>query len=560
MNDDTARAPRREQAKLRVERLSFSEIPHQSRLFLDYVNDPSSLKKYYPNAVTSVSDLGAYASGMLAEYRTDRGELCSALEIINRDIDAGAGTFDNIERLRDPRTVAVVSGQQAGLFTGPLYTIYKALSAIRAAEQLSASGTPAVPVFWIASEDHDFAEVDETFFVGSSADLVRSEYQPKHLIEGGPVGEVKIDASIASVIEGLTRQLPDGVSSAEVHSMLENSWSAGSSFAAGFAKNLAIVLQTFGVIFVDPLNDGLKQLVSPVYVAAIQHADAMLPAVQKRSMELEGSGYHAQVLVEEDHFPLFWHTDQGRRLAIRRSGDGNYRAKGEEREFTLAELAAVAQNEPRRFSPGVMLRPVVQDHLLPTICYFGGAAEIAYFAQNSAAYRVLGRPVTPILHRQSFTVVEPKHARTFEKLEIGLTDMFKGIDAVVKKAVERSVAPATAGLFAEVEEKIAAELSRLDRELSRLDPTLAANLSTRQRKILYHIAALKKKAYHAQIAKAETADRQINSAFNSLLPKGELQERVINVHSFLNKYGPVFVDWLYEAVDLDDRGHRVLYI
>ena len=560
MNHEIARASGRKQANLRVESLPFTAIPHQSRLFLDYLSDPVSLRKYYPNAVPSVDELKGFAPDLLAKYKADRGVLCDALAEINDNVGASDATFENIEWLRKPDTVAVVTGQQAGLFTGPLYTIYKALSAIKTAQLLRAAGTPAVPVFWVASEDHDLDEVSEAFFISGAGELLRTEYRPKQYVEGAPVGEIEIDDSITAAIDQLMTDLPGGASSAEVRSMLKDSWSAGSSFATAFAKNLATILKDFGMIFVDPLDAKLKELASPIYAAAIDNADEIVSRIRDRSAELQAAGFHAQVLVEENYFPFFRHTEDGRRVALRKTGDGVYRSKDEDGEFTLADLAATARHEPQRFSPGVMLRPVVQDYLLPTVCYIGGAAEIAYFAQNSESYRALGRPVTPIFHRQSLTIVEAKHCRTFEKCELQFNDLFAGMDAVLQRVVESVVSPETAQLFADVEEKIKAQLDRLDDPLSQLDPTLAANLATRRRKIIYHVAALKKKAYRAQLRRAETVKRQIHSLFSSLLPNGELQERVINVHSFEVKYGPAFIDWLYDAVDLDDRGHRVVYI
>lgn len=556
MNHDAPRAPAREQAKLRIESLPFAKVPNQSRLFLDYVSDPTSLRKYYPNAVASPREVAGFASQVRASHLVDRDTLCDALAEFNEAIGAGEATQSSIERLRNADTVTVVTGQQAGLFTGPLYTIYKALSAVKLAQQLSAAGTLAVPVFWVASEDHDLDEVARTFFIGTDGDVVESRYKPESFVESSPVGDVMIDASIGETLDNLDAVL----NSPAIRDELSKAWSPGISYAHAFARNLALLLGKLGLIVIDPLQDKVKRLSSPIYREAVAHSAQIVTAIRDRSSELVRDGYEAQVLVEEDYFPLFWHADDGRRVALRKVGDDIYRAKGVDKEFTLPELVALSEKEPHRLSPGVMLRPVVQDYLLPTVCYFGGAAEIAYFAQNSEAYRVLGRPATPIMHRQSFTVVEAKHARTFEKLGIGFEDMFDGIEPLMQKTVERVVSPETAVLFAEVEAKINAELDRLDQELSQLDPTLADNLATRRRKIVYHIAALKKKAYRAQMRKAETVDRRIRSAFDALLPNGQLQERVLNVHSFLSKYGPGFFDRMYDAVDLDDNQHRIVYI
>jgi uncharacterized protein YllA (UPF0747 family) len=226
----------------------------------------------------------------------------------------------------------------------------------------------------------------------------------------------------------------------------------------------------------------------------------------------------------------------------------------------VSELVTVTENKPERFSPAVMLRPVVQDFLFPTICYFGGGAEIAYFAQNSEVYRILERPVTPILHRQSSTVIESKHNRTLEKFELEFKNLFAGFDEVLPSIIDRFVNPKSARLFADVEENINTELHKLDAELNKVDPTLAENLATRRRKILYHIATLQKKFHRVQGERDETVNRQLRSAFTELMPRGGLQERTVGVTTYLNRHGHYFIDWLYDSIDLDDKGHRIIYL
>lgn len=543
---------------MQVSSLPFSALPHQSRLFLEYQSDPVSLRKFFPNAVHSATGLVSYIPTVLGECEIERSLLCDALTEINERIGSTRETTGNIDLLRQPETVAIVTGQQAGLFTGPLYTIYKALSAIKMAQNLTASGTKAVPVFWAATEDHDFAEVSESFFVGASGDIVRCAYSPDAYIENQPVGSVEIDGGIEATIDEIFAQMPRTEFSADVRSVLSASWQNGATFGDAFLATLARLLGKYGVIFIDPMNAQIKRLCAPICAEAVKHADAITENVRVRSAELENTGFHAQVVVEENYFPFFWQADDGRRTALRKLRDGIYRAKDGKREFDLSELERIASDEPQRLISGVMLRPVVQDFLLPTACYFGGAAEIAYFAQNSEVYRVLNRPVTPIFHRQSFTIVEAKHRRLLDKFDLQFSGLFAGLEEIRLRLAETTIALDTARLFAEVEERINTELNRLDQNLSQIDSTVAANLVKRRRKIVYHIAALRKKAMLAQIRNDETLNRQLDSLFNSLLPKGALQERSVNVFTYLNKFGPGFIDWLYDAIDLEDKGHRII--
>ncbi|HEV7699793.1 MAG TPA: bacillithiol biosynthesis cysteine-adding enzyme BshC [Pyrinomonadaceae bacterium] len=543
---------------LQVESLSFAEIPGQSRLFLDYLQDPLSLREYYPNTVASPAEVGSFCGTVLSAYKTDRDGLCDALAEINRAAAAGTETFANIELLRLADTVAVVTGQQVGLFTGPLYTIYKALSAIKLAGQLRSTGINAVPVFWAASEDHDLDEIDHVLVPDKNGGLFRASYRPTEFTDGTAVGAIQFDAAIGGVVDELISHLPATEFSASARDLLRSAYADRETYASAFNKLIVSLLGKHGLIVVDPLNDKIKQLAAPIYAAAVERADAIVDAIRVRTSALEASGYGGQVLVEEDYFPLFWHDDAGRRLALRKSGDGRYRVKGGKIEFTRDGLVDLARNEPVRLSPGVMLRPVVQDYLLPTVCYFGGGAEIAYFAQNSEAYRVLDRPVTPIFHRQSFTIVEPRERRNLQHLGWGLTRLFGGKDAAIMSAAESELSPEIAELFIDVEQRFADELDRLEVQLADTDPTLAANLATRRRKIMYHVAALRKKTLLSQIQRDETMRRRIDDLFDNLLPNGALQERSLNVLTYLNKYGPGFIEWLYEAVEVNDKHHRVI--
>lgn len=535
-------------------------MPGQSKLFLQYQDDPVSLKEFYPNAPASIDDISEYSAQVLENYTTKRERLCDALLKINTRFGAGAETLTNIELLRDRSTVAVLTGQQTGLFTGPLYTIYKALSAVKLAAELRDRGINAVPIFWAATEDHDIAEVSEAFVIDSGDQLSKIANDLKPEISGTSVGDIKLTENIVSSINDLFGSLPLTEFTDELKENIANAWKPGSGFGEAFLIELTALLGRVGLIMVDPLDAELKELAKPIYCRAIERSDEIVAAIIERDKVLKERGYHSQVLVEKNYFPLFYHDDNGRRLSIKSSGDDNFSVADIGLKFSRNELIELADEQPRRFSPGVMLRPVVQDLLFPTVCYFGGGAEIAYFAQNSVVYEALEQPATPIMHRQSFTIIEAAKDRTLERYGLELSDLFAGRDAIEKKVVDGTVSRETAILFADVEEKINAELARLDRELSSLDPTLAKNLATRRRKIVYHIGALRKKARSAQLRHRSDAERRIDQAMTALFPHGGLQERVVNVNSFLDRYGEQFIDELYRSIDLDDKGHRIIYL
>ncbi len=545
---------------LQVESLPFSDIPGQTKLFTEYQQNPLSLKNYYPNIVASHTEISNYIPKVLENYKVDRDAVCDALEEMNKKFGAGEKTLENINLLREKDCVAVVTGQQAGLFSGPLYTIYKALSAIKLTECLRGRGIKAVPVFWIATEDHDFEEVSKSALINKNGKLKELKNEPKRCYENLPVGYVKLDDSIRETIEILFDELPETEHTTELRNFVEEMWVSGSYFSDAFALLLTKLFDKYGLIMLCPLSEKLKKIAAPVYVEAIKKSDEIVRSLIERSNELVEKGYHAQVLVTEDYFPLFWQAQDNTRNALKKSKTGTFKTKDASREFTLEELAEIAGREPQRFSPSVVLRSVVQDYLLPTVCYFGGAAEIAYFAQSGEVYRILERPVTPIFHRQSFTVVQPKHKRTLEKYDLNFKDLLRGKDEILPHIVENFLNPEMAKIFDEAEEKINDELNKLNVNLAGIEPTLAESLGNRRRKIIYHIGNIRNKFHKAQIEKDETIQRRIETAFETLLPNKHLQERTLNVLSFLDIYGFYFTDWIYDAIDLDDKAHRIIYL
>ncbi|MCS6874922.1 MAG: bacillithiol biosynthesis cysteine-adding enzyme BshC [Acidobacteriota bacterium] len=540
--------------------VDFSKIPSQSKIFIEYQKGSDELGKFYPSAIFSHTEVLKNLNSVLESYSVDREKLCNALQKDNLAYGAGVETLSNIELLRQSDCVAVVTGQQAGLFTGPLYCIYKTLTAIKLAECLKLRGVKAVPVFWMATEDHDFAEVASCYVVNSKRELIRLTNEPRDCYNELPVGLVSLDDSINQTKKQLFQSIAETDFSAELRRLIEETWQPGFRYSEAFARMMMRLFGKYGLVLLCPLNKDLKNLASPIYLQAVEKSDELIKALLLRSKKLTLEGFHAQVSITENYFLLFWHSEDGRRHALRRVGSDLYQTKNAEKSFTRQELLELIRKEPESFSPSVVLRPVVQDFLLPTICYFGGAAEIAYFAQVSEVYRVLKRPVTPIIHRQSFTIIPSKQAKIMRKYGLTFEDLFLGKDKVFSSIIENQIlSDDQKRLFAEVEENINAELNRLDRYFSQIDSTLAENLAKRRRKIIYHIAALRDKFLKIQKQKNETVMRHVENLFSVVLPFERLQERTLNISFFLNIYGQRFIDKIYSAIELDNKKHRVIF-
>ena len=560
-----------EQAGLHVETIPFDQIPQQTRLFLDYLGDPIALRRFYPEAARFHYEVSERRERVLANHKTDRATVCDALEEMNRSWGASEKTLANIRQLRETDCIAVVSGQQAGLFTGPLYTIYKALSAVKLSECMSQRGIKSVPVFWIATEDHDFPEVARAEIINRDCALgnvsVPAEVHP----DGLPVGRVVLDESIEASVQKLLEALPKTEFSDDLEKLLRDAYQPGRKFSDAFAQVMTALVGQHGLILLDPLDSQLKQAAAPLYAEAARRANEIAIAIVNRSRELEEAGYHAQVAPSENSFPLFWHDDNGARHALTRTEAGKYQAKSagqkpdhkgglSAEEYTAEELAAWALREPDRFSPNVTLRAVVQDFLLPTVAYYGGAAEIAYFAQTAEVYRILDRPVTPILPRASMTLVERHTWRSLERYGIGMTDFFGGLDHVLAKVVKEYLGKETSAAFEHTTETFNDELNDLQEQLRHVDPTLAEALDKGRRKINYQIDGLRTRFNRAQVGRDEAVHRQIERAFDLLYPGKTLQERRINITSLLARHGRYVVDWIYGAIDLGSNDHEIVYL
>jgi bacillithiol biosynthesis cysteine-adding enzyme BshC len=537
--------------------LRFTDIPRTTKLFNDFLYDYPKVARFYADYGRTVQPLAEHARRVGAQ-EFDRKRVPDALERINRRVGSPPLSFKYIEMLRRPGSVAIVTGQQAGLFTGPLYTIHKALTVIKLAACLRDEGVEAAPVFWIASEDHDYEEVNHCRVIDRDGQLKNISYLASGHKDDEPVGRVQLCSGINQTIDDFVAQLAPSEFTPGLERDLRESYAEGVGFAEAFARLMARLFSDHGVVLLDPLDDELKQVASPLYAEAIDKSAEIANALVERSRELEDAGYHAQIHVSDDMFPLFI-MDDGRRAAITQQ-DGHFNVKGCHRSLSKDELVELARSRPNLLSPNVTLRPVVQDYLLPTAAYIGGPAEIAYFAQLRAVYEVLGRQEPCVLPRASLTIVEGRHQKTLKKYELELRDFFDGLHPAVTKVVEQSLDRNTADAFTETERVLNEHLDKLKGALRRTDATLSDPLETARAKMMYQLEHLRTRFIHASAHREEITYRQVERAFTTLYPDKNLQERELNVYYFLSRYGTSLIEELYNAAELGFSNHKLVYI
>src|SRR6267378_1463284 len=507
--------------------LSFSQVPHQPKLFLEYLDHFEKVKSFYGHPPT----MGAVTRvTRKLDYPEDRrAEVTSVLREQNLALGAGAETLSNLDRL-EKGAVAVVSGQQVGLFSGPAYSIYKALTAVQIAEELSQDGIPAVPIFWMATEDHDLDEVHHTTWFDNGK-LVRFEL-PAGAENGLPVGRIPLSAQIVPFVQEAAELLANQGSDLLAQYLME-SYRPEETYGSAFGKLFARLFAHQGLILMDPVDPGLHRVAVPLYQHALAERDVLNEKLLQRGKDLDRAGFDAQVKVTSRSTLLF-HLADGARQVITASA-GKFQAG--EKTWTRDELVHMTHAEPENFSPNALFRPVVQDYLLPTAAYIAGPAEISYFAQSEVVYRHLLGRMPVMLPRAGFTLVDAKANKLLRKYGLSVEDVWSGSQDLRHKMERRSVSSALTKNFDRNQRQIAKMLSQLGKQIEKLDPTLKGTVERARKRIEFQIDKLRRKAGRAQDQKTGLISTHEQYLESLLYPHKGPQEWELCLLPFLARWG-----------------------
>ena len=549
---------------MQAECYPMSALPGTSALFRDYAEATERatverLRRWYPADPFRMD--WARMAPVLGEEHRER--LAEALKSQAAVFAAGAASLVNIERLRSG-AAAVVTGQQVGLFGGPLLTLLKAATAVRKAQDATrVSGRAHVPVFWLASEDHDLAEVDQVHLLGKDG----VESSGAHLGMGGapvPVGTLTTGGHVEPALEWAEQLLSFSPVCDALRAAYSDSEGYTATLASGMGRLLSHVFAEQGLVVMDAAGRPFHELGKAVLRGALENAEDLEAALLERSAELERAGYHAQVKVAPGMSLLFL-VSPGvdglpERRALRRSADGGWKAGA--KSLTTAELLAIADHEPERLSPNALLRPVMQDAILPTAAYVGGPAEIAYFAQSAVVYeRVLGR-VTPVLPRLSATLVEPAVASVMARHEVQFLQVLEA-----KTTEEMTVRLGARAMPVEGKRKLAAAGNALDGELGALleymgslSPELGRAAGVSASKMRYQMNRLRRMAARFEAERMGSLRKQAGVLMLNLFPEEHLQERLVAGIYYLAKFGDGLAGMLVEHAGQECPGHRVLWM
>jgi len=531
-----------------------------SKLFTDYNTQFDHLSKYFSGNFKEKEAWEKKISD-LHKRHYERNTLLRVLNEQNRDFHSGIRTLANIDLLGNDNTFAVVTGQQLGVFGGPLYTIYKSITAVKLAQKLSHDFPEYnfVPVFWLEGEDHDFEEINKVKYINASNELSAVEY----LFGGKPLeknigatGSIVIDEHIEHFFSGIDATLPKTDYSPALLELLRGYYKQGTTFLKAFAGFFNHIYEDSGLIFVNPNHPELKKILSLLFTKEIQSNSETSKLVIQKSVELE-EHYHAQIKAKALNLFMFY---KGGRHLIEPSDAGDYFLKNLRQRYTKEELLSIAATTPELLSPNVVTRPLCQDTLLPTVAYVAGPGEIAYFAQLKPVYGYFDVPMPIIYPRASVTLIEEKVQKVLEKYSLELEDLFGEVEPVLGRVSEQVSEVKVDALFESLDTRIKEALNEARFGIQQIDQTLNGTIDGTISKFQQQLEVLKQKTQKAQQQKEEISLKQIRKASMNIFPNGNFQEREFNVIQYLNKYGPDFVKWVANELVIDKYQHQVITI
>ena len=523
-------------------------------LYLAYLSDYPRLSPFYAGDPRSLEAVRAVA-GRVEKRVYPRAEMASALRAQHARWGGGPEGLTNIQALEEGAFV-VFTGQQAGLFGGPLYTLYKAIAGLKLADKLTHElGRKVVGLFWMAADDHDFAEINHTLLPDKSNQLARIAYSPKRPPERQPESRMVLEEEIAQAHQAVAEALPPTEFREAVLARLAECYSLGRTFPEAFARWMMLLLGEKGLVVVDPSDPALKRTGKSALSWEIETGSESSRRIRQASENLKASGFHVQVELREEGTNLFYYD--GERHSIKKAGEG-FEVHG--RTFSKHEMLERVDQEPERFSPNVALRPTYQDTLFPNIAYIGGPAEVAYYGEYKGTYEAAGLPMPVVFPRTTVSLVEPKIKVVFDKYGIGPKDIFSGVDQLITRLVEGKQDPSADRELEALDNKLNESLERWGQAAEQWDKSLLQAVSTAKGAIKHQLEGLARKLTQAYKRKNEELVTQVCKAALHLLPEGTLQERAFPAVPYLIKFGFRFVDDLYESLDIERFEHQVMDI
>ena len=523
------------------------ELPHAPKLFRDYIENFSKVESFFDHQPEFKAAVRFAKTLKFPPER--RRQVAAILRDQNQLFGSNPETERNLTLLAEG-AAAVVSGQQVGLFGGPAYSFYKALTAVQAAKELVRAGIPAVPVFWMATEDHDVDEVRSVTWFHEGE--LQAFSLPRSTGEAVPVGRIQLGPEVEELVRRVQPLLGETFGN-----LLHEAYTPVATYSSAFAALFARIFSDHGMILLDPLDERLHQLAAPLLHDALTQRDELNELLLRRGKDLDHAGYEPQVKVTSRSTLLFSLEGGKRQVITATNGEFSSGNRSMPRSSWLQQIEAA----PEKFSPNALFRPVVQDYLLPTVAYFGGPAEVAYFAQSQVLYqKLLGR--MPVLFpRADFTLVDPKGVRLLKKYRLDVEDIWSGSQTLRNRMYNSAVPKKLAGEFDDNIRRIEKSVRRLHKAIAKVDPTIQGTIARAEKRIRYQIEKLRHKTGAALDRHEKLIAQHEKFLENLLYPRKALQSRELCFLPFLARWGSGGLDEIQRLASSKKPGrHHILPI
>ncbi len=539
--------------------INYSDIPGYQNLFLDYVYEFENVEKFYSKNFRDTSAYTAHFEKLKGREQSLRNNVAGIIAKQHKGEKLSRQTELNIRLLKEKNTVAVITGQQVGIFGGPLYTFYKTITTIKLAQQLQERFVDYnfIPVFWLETEDHDFEEIARVFAISQGNKVAEISYDDgKPFDENrGSTGDIVFNKNIQETVTDFLNTLHDTEYKKEITTLLENNYKSENFVKDAFKNLLRYFFDENGLLIFDPHDTEVKQLLKPIFKKEISNFRSLTAKAVEVSAELEET-YHAQVKVKPIN--LFMNDETGRYLI--EPVENEYRLRTKRKRITHENLMALLETSPDKFSPNVLLRPICQDYLFPTGFYVGGPSEISYYAQVDPLYNFFDVESPFIFPRASVTLLEKNVENTLEKLNVNISDLFIE-ERLLKHNIVKNKSEFEIGkLFENSETEVQLIFDRIKEQLFGIDKTLTDVASKTEQRVMQAFDNLKLKAEKADERQHDTIIKQIDKVRNILYPNNTLQERIINFSYFSNKYGLDIIKWLFNQIIINKFEHQIINI
>ncbi|HPN37457.1 MAG TPA: bacillithiol biosynthesis cysteine-adding enzyme BshC [Melioribacteraceae bacterium] len=536
--------------------IDYKKLPNQNNLFLDYIYDFSKVKNFYIKDFRKTYNYIKHFEEVCYKQRPFAKELSEIIKKQYGDISVSKTTENNIKSIAGNNTIAIVTGQQLGIFGGPLYTFYKIITAIKLSIELKNKfyGYNFIPVFWLEGDDHDFEEVNNLSIINKENNLINIKYDDNFLGNfRSNIGNHKLKSEFNLTLHELENNLRKTDFTAQLYDNIITFYREGRTFKEAFRDLLFNLFDDFGLVLFDPQSNQIKNLLKPIFFKELDEYRNHLQIAIDTSASLEVN-YHAQVKIKPIN--MFLSENDGRFLL--EPDEDNFKLKNKRKKYTKEELIDLLKTHPERFSPNVLLRPICQDFLLPTGFYVAGPGEISYFAQVIPFYKEFNIVQPYIYPRASITLIEKNIKELFEKYNLSFEDIMEEENRLIKKVLNTASPLNIDELFIKSENNIKTEIKTLEKDLLKIDKNLEEAVTKSTEKIIQTLQTLKSRTEKVFQSKNDVTLRQLNKMKNLVYPNNNFQERELNYIYFANKYGVSIIKHIFNEISVGRFEHQII--